>query len=178
MSTIFLRALELDDLDRLHQWHNDPDLYNTLIGTFRCISRDAEEEWLRKRQSFSPNEINLAICLVSDSQHIGNIYLRNIDWISRHAELHVFIGDKQNRSQGFGQEAVRQIIIYAFNELGLHRLHLLVLAENLPAIHIYEKCGFHVEGRLRSHVYKAGEFKDVLFMGVSTEDLAQTEWGV
>jgi diamine N-acetyltransferase len=49
-------------------------------------------------------------------------------------------------------------------------LHLLVLEDNKPAIKVYEKCGFVVEGRLRRHVFKNGKFKDVLFMGLCAGD--------
>ena len=62
------------------------------MGVFHYASRASDEEWLRKKQMFSDEEVNLAICLTENSQHIGNIYLRNIDWIARHAELRIFIG--------------------------------------------------------------------------------------
>jgi RimJ/RimL family protein N-acetyltransferase len=172
MASVYLRALEISDLERTHRWHNDFELYKTLIGSFHYVSRETEEEWLRKKQTFSPNEINLAICRMEDHQHIGNIYLRSFDWIARNAELHIFIGERENRSKGYGQEAVHQIITYAFKELGLYRLYLPVLEENHAAVRVYEKCGFKLEGKLRKHVFKSGEFKDVLFMGVNIDDLA------
>jgi UDP-4-amino-4,6-dideoxy-N-acetyl-beta-L-altrosamine N-acetyltransferase len=169
MESVYLRVLELGDLDRTYKWHNDPELYRTM-GVFHYVSRATDEEWLRKKQAFSTSEVNLAICLSSNSQHIGDIYLRNIDWIARHAELHVFIAEPDQRSKGYGQAAVRLLIKHAFQNLGLQRLHLLVLEDNKPAIKVYEKCGFVVEGRLRRHVFKNGKFKDVLFMGLCAGD--------
>jgi len=174
MGNVYLRALEIEDLECTLRWHNDAELYKTLIGSFHYVSRETEEQWLRKKQVFSSDEINLAICRSADHKHIGNLYLRDIDWISRHAMLHIFIGERQNRSKGYGQEAMHQVIAYAFGELGLHRLYLFVLEENHPASHVYEKCGFIVEGRLRKHVFKAGQFKDVLLMAVNSEDVVTT----
>jgi len=171
MASVHLRALDINDLECTLRWHNDIDLYKTLIGSFHYVSRETEEEWLRKKLAYSPYEVNLAICLESNAEHIGNIYLRNIDWVSRHGELHILIGSPEHRSKGFGQEAVRLLTHYAFNEIGLLRLHLLVLADHQAAIHVYEKCGFVIEGRLRKHVFKGGGFKDALFMGLCIDDL-------
>jgi hypothetical protein len=63
MKSIFLRSLELDDLDRTCKWHNDPELYNTLAGVFRYVSRATEEEWFRKKQALSQEKANLDKCL-------------------------------------------------------------------------------------------------------------------
>jgi diamine N-acetyltransferase len=165
MGSIFLRAIELDDLERTNKWHNDPELYSTL-GTFRYVSRSADEEWLRKKLAYSSMELNLAICRVDDSEHIGNIYLRNIDWTARHAELHIFIGEANQRGKGYGQAAVKLLTDHAIKDLGLLRLYLMVLEDNLSAIKMYEKCGFIIEGKLRHHAFKNGMFKTVLFMGL------------
>lgn len=167
---VFLRALESADLDKVHQWHNDPSLYGCLVGTFRHVSRESVESWLRQRQQFSNEEVNLAICAKKGRQHIGNIYLRDIDWIARRAELHVFIGEAAERSKGYGQAAVRLLLEHAFRGLGFQRLYLYVLEDNLAAIRVYEKCGFAIEGKLIRHSFKNGQFKNVLAMGVCAND--------
>ncbi|HZZ81725.1 MAG TPA: GNAT family protein [Gemmataceae bacterium] len=177
---IFFRPLEMGDVDRIHAWHNDVSLFESLIGTHRPVGRAGIEEWLRKRQLYSHDEINLALCVSSDGKHIGNLYLRDINWIARHGELHILIGDSTHRGCGYGQQAVRHFIDHAFQQLGLRRLHLQVLATNLAAIHVYEKCGFVIEGRLRQHAFKNGVFVDVLVMGLcrdgheSTLDASQS----
>jgi RimJ/RimL family protein N-acetyltransferase len=170
MEPVYLRALELDDLDRTYKWHNDQELYRTLGGIFRYVSRATEEEWLRKKQAYDPQEVNLAICLTDNSQHIGNIYLRNINWIARHGEVHVFIGESGERSKGYGAVALRLMIEYAFHNLGLLRLYLFILEGN-TSIKLAEKFGFVLEGRLRKHAFKDGQFKDVLVVGLCASDL-------
>jgi diamine N-acetyltransferase len=163
---VYLRALESEDLDRTHKWHNDPELYQTLVGPFRYVSRASEEEWLNSMQKYSCRQVNLAICLTSGEEHIGNVYLRDIDWISRHGELHTFIADSAHQSKGYGQAAIRLLITYAFEQLGLLRLYLFVLDENKRAIRAYEKCGFVAEGKLRRHAFKGGKYSDVVVMGI------------
>ena len=166
MEPVYLRALEVEDLERTHKWHTDPSLYKTLGSNFRFVSRSTEETWIKRKCSVSENEINLAICLNNTNNHVGNIYLRDIDWISRRGTLHIFIGDVEDQGKGYGQSAIRQLISYAFDELNLQKIWLTILTENTVARYMYEKCGFIVEGTLKRHVYKNGQFKDVTCMGL------------
>ena len=72
-----------------------------------------------QRLAFSDDEVNLAICLKDTSQHIGNIYIRSIDWIGRHAELRIFIGEPGQRSKGYGSATIRLAARHVFEDLGL-----------------------------------------------------------
>ncbi len=170
MEDVYLRALELSDLDRTWKWHNDSGLYEWLVSPFRQVSRAAEEEWIRRKVAISQTEFQLAICLKENNQHIGNIHLRNIDWVSRLAEVGIFIGDAEHWSKGYGRQAMRLILRHAFHDLRLRRVFLTVLDDNHRAIRSYEKCGFVVEGRLRKHAYKRGQFRDLVFMGICVDD--------
>jgi RimJ/RimL family protein N-acetyltransferase len=132
----------------------------------RFVSRQTEEAWLQQKAASAPGEINLAICLTPAGEHIGNLYLRDINWVARHAEIHMFIGETKLRGKGYGASALRQIMAHAFDTLGLQRIFLYVLADNRAAIRLYETCGFVVEGRLKRHAFKSGKFKDMLVMGL------------
>jgi RimJ/RimL family protein N-acetyltransferase len=170
-SAVFFRPLEMGDVDRIHAWHNDLSLFELMIGTHRPVGRNGIEDWLRKRQSYSHSEINMALCVAPSGDHIGNLYLRDIDWIARRGELHILIGDPAHRGCGYGQQAVQQFAEMAFHQLGLRRLYLQVLETNQAAIHVYEKCGFVIEGKLRQHAFKNGVFVDVLMMGLCHDAL-------
>ena len=172
---IFFRALEENDLERTHRWHNDPDLYSTLGDSFRFVSRTAEAEWLRRKSGYTPDEVNLAICLQTRAEHIGNAYLREINWVVRKASLHIFVGSKEYRGKGYGNQVVQLLLQHAFLNLNLNRVGLEVLADNEQAIRLYERVGFRTEGRLRSHVCKEGRFKDVLVMGILRAEFKTTE---
>jgi RimJ/RimL family protein N-acetyltransferase len=169
---VYLRALEDEDLDRVYGWHNDPDLYESLHGAFRYVSRLTVQEWLRNKQSYSPDQVNLAICSTDDGRHIGNVYLRDIDWIARHGELAIFIGKPGDRQKGYGSAALQLLVRHAFVDLGLRRVYLFVLAENGPAIRTYERSGFAVEGTLRRHSFKHGQFMDTVIMGMCLDEPA------
>jgi RimJ/RimL family protein N-acetyltransferase len=168
--SVFLRCLEETDVERTYRWHNDSRLYATLGDQFRLVSMASEKEWLKQKVSYKSTEVNLAICLKPNGEHIGNIYLRDIDWVTRRAVLHIFIGCSEQRGKGYGSAAVDQLLKLAFRELNLNRVNLQVLADNRGAIHLYEKVGFKTEGRLRQHVFKDGQFKDMLVMGIMPDE--------
>lgn len=168
---IYLRALNTTDLDQVHAWHNDPQLYQFLGSSFRWVSRVTEEEWLRRRCMYSTTEVNLGICLTDTDEHIGNVYLRDIAWIERHAEVHIFIAAATHRGQGYGDETMKILLSHAFHDLALERVYLFVLASNHAAQRLYLKCGFREEGRLRRHAFKRGQYDDVIVMGI-----LKTEW--
>ncbi len=169
---VYLRALEQSDAILMHQWHNDRGLYELLGGTFHFVSRRAVEEWLERKTGYNAprDEVSLAVCVTTSGKHIGNIYLRHIDWCMRHAEMQILIGDTGERAKGFGSSAIRQLLAYAFNELGLNRMYLYVLTDNSAAIRSYERCGFSVEGTLRGHLMKRGGPCDVHVMGMCACD--------
>ena len=171
--TVFLRALDLGDLDRTLKWHNDPNLYATLISSFRYVSRQTEEEWLRRVMTSSSREVNLAVCVTESGAHVGNVYLRDIDWVSKNAALGLFIGESEHRGKGYGTSALRQMITHAFNNLGLSRIYLNALAENEPAIRSYQRVGFIIEGKLRSHAFKQGRFRDVVILGLQADEFTR-----
>jgi len=170
---VYLRALQAGDLEQVNKWHNDRSLYATLLSPFRHVSKAGTEEWLANKQKLF-SEINLAICCTDNSQHIGNIYVRDIDLTARHGELHILIGESDQRNKGYGQSAVRQLIAHAFRDLGLHRLYLYVIEGNDAATRAYEKCGFLTEGVLRAHTFKDGRFLNVIVMGLCANEAHQS----
>jgi RimJ/RimL family protein N-acetyltransferase len=59
-----------------------------------------------------------------------------------------------------------KIIEHGVNNLGLQRIWLTVLSSNIPAIKMYEKLGFEFEGTMRNALYKDGEFRNLMIMGL------------
>ncbi len=97
--------------------------------------------------------------------------LRDIDRVHKKAEYGIFIGEKDALGKGYGTQAARIIIHYAFEQLGLHKLMLRLLADNKQAYKSYEKAGFVQEAYLKDEVYLEGTYKDVIYMAVINQKL-------
>ena len=168
VSPVILRALLPTDVNDTLRWHNDPSLYATLAGTFRPVDRATEEEWLRRVSQPATTAVNLGIVDRASGRLVGCVYLRDIAPDSRSGELHVFIGDPASRGRGLGEAACRAMIRHAFETLGLWRIHLKVLPENVGAIRLYERLGFVREGLEPGAVIKDGLPRDLLAMSLAT----------
>lgn len=67
------------------------------------------------------------------------------------------------QQQGFATKMFEETIAWARNQ-GLRRLELTVLTHNNPAISLYEKMGFMIEGIKRESIYMEGLYHDELYM--------------
>ena len=106
---------------------------------------------------------------------VGCVYLLNIDNINLSADLHIMIGEKENRGKGIGSYAVKALVEHAFYNLNLRRIQLEVLEYNTAARALYRKIGFIEEGIKRKAVYKNGEYVDELIMALLKEDYYKQE---
>src|SRR5262245_45232904 len=106
-----------------------------------------------------------------DDRHIGNCGLEAIDRDNRTATLGIFIGEADCRGKGLGEEAVRALCRYAFDELDLRKIRLDVYAVNPGAEKTYTRVGFRREGLLREEAFRRGEPIDVIRMGLLKGEL-------
>jgi RimJ/RimL family protein N-acetyltransferase len=107
---------------------------------------------------------------VADDRLIGFVALHSIEWNNRAAMVAIGIGDAGYRGKGYGSEALRLVLRYAFEELNLERVGLDVIATNERAIHAYEKAGFKREGAMRGAVLRDGRRVDRIIMGILLDE--------
>lgn len=159
---VVLRPLGPGDLPRCVKWFSDPHV-TRFLGRDAGITLAEEERWFREYVTRSDEQI---FAIVVDGTHVGNVGLHRVDRAHRKADLGILIGETDLWSRGFGTDAIRAVLRYAFGGLALHKVSLHVLEYNERAIHAYEKVGFVREGIHREDVYKDGRFIDVVRMGI------------
>lgn len=96
-----------------------------------------------------------------------------VNWRNRDAWLGVGMGNRSDWGQGYGTDAMRLAVRYAFTELNLHRISLTVLGTNPRAQRAYEKAGFVVEGRQRGLSHYDGQRVDEVYMGLLREEWSE-----
>ena len=162
---IFLRSLEEGDLSRTHEWLHRPEL-SEIMGVKVPFSMQSQMVWFDKLKN-QDNKYVFAVCLQSSSEHIGNVSI-DIDWVNRNGRLSIFLAGKSDRDRGLGTLAMRALISFAFDKLGLHRVWLKATADKPQLLRFYTKYGFRIEGRLVEHEFKGGRFVDKLIFGQLT----------
>ncbi|RLC73685.1 MAG: N-acetyltransferase [Chloroflexi bacterium] len=165
-----LRAIERDDLPTFVRWFNDPEVRRYLL-MYMPMSLAEEEKWFEEQLQKRDSRI-FAIEAIDGDQpvHIGNIGIHDIDWKNRMTEVGIAIGEKDYWGRGYGSDALKTLLHFAFQEMNLHRVQLRVHDYNARAIRCYEKCGFQHEGRQRQALFRDGEYHDVLLMGILADE--------
>ncbi len=168
---VALRKFRRDDIPVIHGWVNDPKIIRFLSwGIFPQTLRETERFVEAQMSGQDPLNRALIISLREGEQCIGTTGCHNIDWRNRSAELGIVIGKPEYLGKGYGTEATELVLGFSFNELNLHRVYLHVFDFNLRAIGSYRKCGFVEEGRLRDAFSRAGNYHDIVVMGILEEE--------
>jgi RimJ/RimL family protein N-acetyltransferase len=167
---IYLRPLEQDDSPHFVQWLNDPEIQRLTLRA-RPLTQDDEADYINQMRR-SHTDIAFVIAAHANDTPVGGTALHQIDWRNRHAALGITIGDQLNWGKGYGTDATRLMVRYAFATLNLNRVWLQVLEYNERAIRCYEKVGFKKEGLLRQEHFREGRYWDTHLMAMLRQD-----WG-
>jgi RimJ/RimL family protein N-acetyltransferase len=171
---IELRALEPSDVALTTAWRNDPAIRDQVLSFRFPVSHVMEARFIERAIAGEGTaQCVVGIVDLSDGALCGLVYLRDIDWISRHAAFGMMIGRRDRQRRGFGRRALRLMLAYGFDVLNLERIYLFVADYNTAGRRLYETAGFSHEGRLRQHVALEGKYHDLLVMGLLREEYAQ-----
>ncbi|RAT97341.1 GNAT family N-acetyltransferase [Brevibacillus sp. Leaf182] len=78
--------------------------------------------------------------------------------------------DKEHNGKGYMTEAVKLVVAYAFETLGLHRLEAGVMPHNIGSIKVLLKAGFHKEGLAKKNVKINGRWEDHQTLAIVKEE--------
>ena len=147
------------------RWYSDEEVWRLTSWTSEPMRQASVERLFEDRQN-SPKDDSFAIHREGEEKPLGVISLMNISEADASADLSIIVGEKENRDQGLGTEAIRLVLRYAFEDQGLSRIALSVFEFNEPAMRSYEKLGFRREGRIERAVHRDGEWQDAILMRV------------
>ena len=159
---IILRPITSEDTEMILRWRNSEEVRKYFIYQ-QEITEEDHRNWLINKVG---KGVVIQFIMSEKVSHfpIGSVYLRDINMENKKAEYGIFIGELCARGKGYGTEAAKLMIQFAFQELGLHKVALRVLKDNLEAIHSYEAAGFIAEGIFRDEEFINGKYQDIIFM--------------
>ena len=164
-----LRVLSKRDLGKSLIWLKDPSVNMFLSHSFDDYTRDQEIKWFEFIKN-SNNDVVFAIEDINTNLYIGNCALHKIDWENETCEMGIVIGEKDYWNKGYGSDAVRSILNFAFFGLNLKNIKLEVYRYNRRAINVYKKSGFKlIKTEKKSHFYN-GKYWDTLIMELKRSD--------
>lgn len=151
-----------DLLPVYQRWINDFSALRTLgVLPPGPTTMEQEAAWYDVQPG---NETRFTIYERTTWRPIGTTALHGIDHRNRTATFGIFIGEAGERGKGYGTEATRLTLDYAFTALGLHSVMLTVAEFNLAGRRAYERAGFREFGRRRQCRWLAGRLWDDVYM--------------
>lgn len=162
-----LREKTVDDAERDYEWRRDPELaaYDAarpLTARFPTFVSTMVEELKYPsvhRRTYGVDDL-------ATGRHIGNVMYYGYDAFLREAELGITIGDRDFWSRGYGQDIVRTMLGYLFEEMRLRKVYLHTLTWNARAQRAFQRAGFR---RVREVARGGYEF---VYMEATLDSLA------
>jgi RimJ/RimL family protein N-acetyltransferase len=154
------------------RWQRDSEYWRLLASEAAFpYSVQAIKKWVEKDFAQDPPPFSMfLIRTLEDDRLIGEIGLDSVRNGHGDAFVGIGIGERDYWGKGYGTDAMRVILRYAFTELNLERVSLDVFEYNPRAVRSYEKAGFKHEGRARGVLHRAGRRWDLIFMGILREE--------
>ena len=172
-SRVRLTALTPDDLPAIARWYQDAEFLR--LYDARPAAPRTEAELARHLEEMHKSEKDFAFAVrpLDGDDLIGTLELDGVLWSHGVCWMGIAIGERANWGQGYGTEAARLALAFAFDELNLHRVQATVFSYNDRSIALFERLGFRREGVYREFLQRDGERYDMLLYGI-----LEREWRV
>ena len=135
-----IRKLEEKDAPLMLEWMQDQELVKFLSKDFSHMELSDCLRFIRDGREDGEN-VHRAICSEQD-EYLGTVSLKQTE----------------------------EILKLAFEELGLHRVYLNVVGDNVRADRFYEKMAFRYEGTFKEHMFVCGRYRDLKWYGITRQE--------
>ena len=155
-----IRRAEPDDSSAIYEMFNSPKVFESTLQ----LPYPSRERW-RQRLAEADEGTHDLVAVAGDSV-VGMVSVHTFP--NRPRRRHVgaidIVVHGEWQGKGVGKALMRAGIELADNWLNLTRLELEVYTDNESAVRLYERFGFELEGTLRQHAFRDGQYVDSYVM--------------
>lgn len=166
---INLRPQRKEDAEFIAKYQQDPDVMENYFGSYTIPTlREFAERWY---DHMTTDKVDYSFTIENkQGEFIGSCHTMDMNVRNGITYIAIFIGHPDYRSKGYGTEALKLLLNFFFNEIGLRKVKLNVFSFNKRAIRCYEKSGFKLEGINKQELYRYGEYHDGFAMAITRDD--------
>ena len=166
---VYIRDTIESDWQIFADWEVKPEVTEFFtINEGRDLMEVAEE--IRGRMD-DPTQLDLTICLKEDDRVLGRVYISRIDPHYDSLDItRIYIGDVTMRGKGLGEDALKCVLRWAFDDMKCERVTLDYMTGNEPAHQLYLKTGLTDEGCMRHGGKKDGRYIDLNLMSMLRDE--------
>jgi RimJ/RimL family protein N-acetyltransferase len=165
------------DIEGIMKHINDPDIARWLDNLPHPYRRRHAEDYIKnyvRKGLRNDTDYNFVIFNKESSEIMGGMGIHHINRKHHNAEVGYWIG-KKFWKQGYGTEALKLALNFAFGRLRLNKVYARVFSPNKASQALLKKAGFRQEGLFRKHSFKHGRFHDEVRFGLLREEYAEQD---
>ena len=158
---IYLRALEPEDLEFVHEVENNEEIWE-ISNTQTPYSKFLIKQYLEQshKDIFEVKQLRLVISSYETNTALGLIDLFDFDFKNKRAGVAILVKDEENRDRGLGRESLMLLINYSFTHLGLNQLYCNISEENMASIKLFTNQGFKKVGLKKDWNFINGAYRN------------------
>lgn len=160
---VLLRPLEMEDLELLYKWENNPGIWH-VSNTISPYSKYVLEKYIETASAdiYSSKQLRLVVQKISDSRAIGFIDLFEFDPFNSRVGVGILIADEKERNQGMASDALQTILRYVQLYLGLKQIYCNITCGNNQSINLFKNAGFQEIGLKKDWIRVEDDWLDEL----------------
>ncbi|MFB6817546.1 GNAT family N-acetyltransferase [Streptomyces sp. NPDC056347] len=170
---IRLRGVEPEDWEGFQDLARDTDDVRNadLVGPPR--SAESFRAWTAERAGRPPGgeAFRLVIETLADRSFAGSVTVAGTDSRAGRFTTGIEVA-RAHRRKGYAREATGLLLTHMFTEQRCNKCEVEVYAFNDASLALYRRLGFTEEGRLRRHEFIAGQYHDVVLLGITAAEFA------
>lgn len=140
-----LSSLLEEDIELVRKWRNSDFIRERMLYK-AYIDIEQQQIWFN-----SLDHNNLYLMIQSQSQKVGIIHIKNIDWQDRSGEAGIFIGSEKHRNTMIPILAIFALMDAAFDQFSFTKLSAKVLRTNQAALDMNLEIGYQTHKEHSSH---------------------------
>jgi ribosomal-protein-alanine N-acetyltransferase len=169
---LIIREINLADTGNIHILHSLPetDKFNTLgIPDNIQVTEGIVGDWLYSHSLVPRTAYIFCLEQRSTNEFTGLMAMNLSRPKNKSAEVWYKI-HTDHWNKGYTTEALKALLAYGFDTLGLHRISAGCAVENIASIRVLEKAGMQREGRCRGILPIRGQWLDNYIYAILEED--------
>lgn len=161
---ILIRALEPEDLEYIYKWENDMDLWD-VSDTLTPFSHFTLKKYIENAHLdiYTTKQLRLMIIDCETLKPVGLIDLYDFDPYHLRAGLGIMIHSMESRKKGYATSAVKLMLDYCFETLGLNQVYSSIPSSNIASRKLFETVGFTQTGYRKEWLKRGTEWEDVIY---------------
>jgi ribosomal-protein-alanine N-acetyltransferase len=159
---LLLRKMRLDDAEAVFAYASDPEVTRYVLWETHLSVEDSKKVLRLATEGYARGDFGgWGVVLKDDGAFVGTCGV-DVGYAPDHARAELgYVLSREHWGMGLMPEAVRAVIRFGFERMGLNRMEARCIAENTASARVMEKAGMTLEGTLREREFIKGAYRDI-----------------